>query len=157
MARGILLVLGAAALLGGCAAPVEQPGGPGGRWGLSGNPTEGAKLALAVPGADDVRLTMTCRPRSGIVDIMVVTPRNDGAVVELHSGKIWNRYPGAGSADQEIPGAMDLDLKLAAIDPVLAHLADTGELALVLAGRGVALPNAFAPAHDFMAICRQPR
>ena len=151
------MVAAAAALLGGCAVPAEAPGHLSERWGLSESPTEGAKLVLGVPGTDDVRLIMTCRPQSGIVDVMVVARPSDGAVVELHSGKVWNRYPGAGLADEENLGAMDLDLKLAAADPVLAHLADTGELALVFASRSVVLPNAFARAHDFLVICRLPR
>ncbi len=50
---------------------------------------------------------------------------------------------------------MDIDFALKADDPVLAHLADTGQLSVVLGRRRLILPNAFAPAHDFLAVCRR--
>ena len=154
MSRGLLMVL-TAALLAGCAIPVERPGALGERWGLSENSSEGVKLVLGVPDTDDVRLMLTCQPHSGVIDATVIARRRDGAVVELRSGAITNRYGGAGIADEERLGAVDLQLKLKASDPVLAHFADTGRLTVVFGSRRVVLPNAFAPAHDFLAACRR--
>ena len=80
----------------------------------------------------------------------------DPAVIELHSGEVWNRYAGAGHPDEDTDGAVDIDLKLAAIDPVLVTFAATGELAVAFGSRRAVMPNAFAPAHDFLAVCRLP-
>jgi hypothetical protein len=152
MRHHILPCLAACALVG-CALPTERPR-LGERWGLSENPTEGAKLVLGVPDTDDVRLMMTCRPHAGEVDLTIVGRRGDPAVVELHSGDVWKRYSGAGHDDEETIGGVDIDLKLPATDPVLARLADTGDLSIVFAARRIVLPNAFASAHDFLATCR---
>jgi len=146
------LALAAATTLGGCALPTERPQLG---WGLSENPAEGVKLALGVPGTD-VRLMMTCHPHTGMVWVVVVGREGDAAVAELHSGEVWSRYAGAGHGDEETLGALDISFRLSADDPVLAHLADTGDLTVVLSDRRFVLPNAFAPAHDFLAICRAP-
>ncbi|THD58188.1 MAG: hypothetical protein E8A12_12785 [Phenylobacterium sp.] len=74
--------------------------------------------------------------------------------MELHSGKLWKRYEGAGRGDDESLGALDIQFQLRADDPVLARVADTGELAVVLGRRRMILPNSFAQAHDFIAACR---
>jgi hypothetical protein len=146
------LAIAAAVTLGGCALPTERLRMV---WGLDENPDEGAKLALGVPGTDDIRMMMTCLPHTGVVRVVVVGRAGEGAVAELHSGEIWGRYAGAGHGDEETLGAIDIGFRLSADDPVLAHLADTGELTVVLTDRRLVLPNAFARAHDFMAICRQ--
>jgi hypothetical protein len=146
------LALIAAATLGGCALPTERPRMT---WELIEHPDKGAKLVLGVPDTDDVRLMMTCRPRGGAVTLTLIGRRGDPAVAELHSGEVWNRYAGAGIADDETDGAMNIEFELQADDPVLVRLADTGQLVIVLSDRRLTLPNAFAPAHDFLAICRQ--
>ena len=153
---GPVLVVAAAAL-SGCATPTE-PLDPEMRWGISANAEEGAKLVLGVPETDEVRMMLTCRPRSGQVEITVVALRGDPAAVELRSGKVFARYAGAGHADEATSGPL-LDIQfqgLEASDPVLTHLADTGELVIVFPTRRVVLPNAFAEAHDFLRLCRAP-
>jgi hypothetical protein len=153
MHRFAVLALAAAAALSGCALPAERPNMT---WGVTATREEGAKLVLGVPNTDDVRLMMTCRPRSGAVTLTIVGRQGDGAVAEIHSGKLWSRYAGAGHADEATAGAVDIDFRLDAADPVLAHIADSGEIMVILGRRRLILPNAFAPAHDFMAICRVP-
>ena len=61
----LLLGLTAAVALSGCALPPERAGQVGMRWVRSDNADEGAKLVLGVPGTDDVRVIMACRPGSG--------------------------------------------------------------------------------------------
>jgi hypothetical protein len=155
MARQAWLGLMAATALGGC-AHVAAPD-QGYAWMRADSPVEGAKLVLgAAEGTNDVLFMLACQPGSGVVDITAIGRKGDGAVIQLHAGKVWNRYPGAGQAEGESPGAVDIQLKLAAIDPVLQSFADTGEMTVVYAVRKVTLPNAFAPAHDFMNFCRRP-
>ena len=120
--RRIAFVCLVALALAGCALPAERLG-PEERWGLSENRTEGAKLALGVPGTDDVRLMMTCRPHGGEVKLTIVARRGDPAVVELHSGDLWKRYGGVGHDDEETLGGFDIDLRLPATDPQAAMTA----------------------------------
>jgi len=159
MRQGSLASLAVAAAValavGGCALPKERAAA-GERWIRDDSPEGPAKLVLGVPETDALRVMMTCLPRSGAVDITIVGRTGDPAVLELHSGPVWNRYLGAGHASEENEGAVDIDLKLAAADPVLQSLADTGGLTVILGERIMVLPNAFAPAHDFLAVCRLP-
>ncbi|MBU1374685.1 MAG: hypothetical protein KKE02_07320 [Alphaproteobacteria bacterium] len=149
-----LLIVGtlAAALLGG--------GHTGGRadrdgltWSRDDAPDRTARLVLAGPEADSVRLVLECTPGAGGVDVIVRGLRDDGAVVELHSGKTWNRYPGVGAPDDAVDGVFNIRVRLSAADPVLARLADTGQLRVVLGERRIHAPNSFAPAHDFLKVC----
>ena len=149
--RRVMLLALAAVALGGCAS-VE----PGMAWSIDQNRDEGVKLVLGRPGTDDVRLMATCLPRSGAVRLTVIGRQGEPAVVELHSGKLWKRYAGAGVADEETLGALDIQFALSADDPVLARVADTGELTVVLGRRQIVLPNGFAQAHDFLVRCRRP-
>jgi len=149
--RLILIGLGLAAL-GGCATTERV--GPEMTWGLFEDPQEGAKLVLGVPETDNVRMMLVCRPRSGEVEVTIVGRIGDPAAVELRSGKVSHVYAGAGHADEETGGALDIELKAPVTDPVMARLADTGELTLVFPTRRIVLPNAFSQAHDFLNICR---
>ncbi len=150
-----LILLGLAATLGGFLTPTERPD-PAMRWSVSANAEEGARLAFGAPDTDDVRVMLTCRVRSGQVAVTVAGRRGDPAALELWSGKVFARYAGAGHADEETAGAMDIAFSAPASDPVLSRLADTGELAIVFPTRRIVLPNAFAEAHDFLRLCRAP-
>ena len=151
--RRLILIGLATGALSACALPVQKtPRAMG--WNVSANAEEGAKLVLGVPATDDVQVVMTCRPRSGRVDMTIIGRRGDPAAVELRSGKIVGRYAGAGVEDAETEGAFDIQLTLPAADPVLGGLADTGRLTVVFPDRRLALPNAFSQAHDFLNICR---
>ena len=154
MRRTFLLAALALGALSACAA-TERPGRAM-RWTVSASAAEGAKLALGVPGSDDVRMMLTCQVRSGRVDVTVVARPDDPATLELRSGEVFARYAGAGHADEATPGAVDIDFSVPATDPVLARLADTGQLTLVFPTRRIVLPNAFAEAHDFLRLCRAP-
>lgn len=139
--------------LAACVQPVERTPRTM-NWTVSASAAEGAKLVLGLPETDDVRLTMTCRPLSGQVDVTILGRRGDPAVVELRSGKVVGRYSGAGIADEQADGARDIQLRLPSDDPVLTRLGDTGELTVVLPTRRIKLPNAFSQAHDFLRVCR---
>ncbi|THD62243.1 hypothetical protein [Phenylobacterium sp.] len=148
--RGWMALALLAVALSGCAtAPTPMT------WAFSADRQEGAKLALGVPDTDDVLLVAVCEPQSGEISLTIVGRPNDAAVLELHSGKIWQRYAGAGiGGGDSIVGAMDIQFHLRADDPVLAQVADTGELTLVLGARRQILPNGFASEHDFITACR---
>jgi hypothetical protein len=144
-----------AATLCGCALPrdhIER----GMRWIIGDVTKDRASLALGAPQTDDLQVLMNCRPLSGLVDVTVVGRKGDGAVIELHSDKLVGRYPGAGHADEETVGGVDIDLQLSADDPVLANFAATGRLEIVFTGRRMPLPNGFSQAHDFLRLCRRP-
>ncbi len=79
------LGVAAALTLGACASPPERPQMT---WTLLGRDADEAKLVLGVPDTDDVRLMMTCHPRSGAVVVTLVGRNGDPAVAELHSGKV---------------------------------------------------------------------
>ena len=151
-----LLALGLTTVaLSGCGLPTE-PASPGERW-IRGDTPEGlARLELGARHTGDLRVRMTCRPHEGAVDVTVMGRPGDAALIELHSGQVWNRYMGAGHPSDETPGEVDVDLKLAAADPMLDQLAATGQLTVMFGARRTILPNAFAPAHDFLAVCRLP-
>ena len=160
MRRWIVPLLSAAAPclfgLGGCALPAVDLRRDSTLAWIRDDLDPGARLILGVPNSDDLRLMMICTPRSGAVDMTVFGRSGDTAIVELHAGKVWNRYRGAGHVDDEL-GGMVIDLqKLSAADPVLQSFADTGELMIRFRDRREVLPNAFAPAHDFLAGCRLP-
>jgi hypothetical protein len=151
MRRLMALALLAVAL-GGCATHAERM-----FWGFTEDRQEGAKLTLGVPGTDDLRVMALCQPHSGEIRLTVFGREGDPPIVELHSGELWKRYGGAGvEYDEETLGAVDLQFRLHADDPVLARVADTGELRIKLGRRWLVLPNGFAQEHDFITACRRP-
>jgi len=141
------------AALVGCATPTIGVA-PEMTWRLTQDPQEGAKLVLGVPDTDDLRLILTCRAHGGEIEATFFGRLGDPAAVELRSGDVAQVYAGAGQADEESVGALDIGFKLNTADPVMARLADTGELTIVLPTRRIVLPNAFSQAHDFLALCR---
>ncbi len=150
MRCALVYALSVTALLGGCAtAPLQ-----GYAW--SRQDVDGvAILALAAPtGGPPALVTLACQPGSGAVDLTLTGLRRDGAVIELHVGKVWNRYRGAGVAADGPDAPLQILARLNAADPVLTALADTGDLTIVQGDRRHHAPNAFAPAHDLLAICR---
>jgi len=136
--------------LGGCATQ-----GGGLSWAFGEDRQEGLKLVLGRPFTDNELIVALCQSRSGEVRLTLVGRPGDPAVIELHSGKLWQRYGGAGiGEDAESPGALDIQFELSADDPVLSRVADTGELTVVLGDRRMVLPNGFAQVHDFITLCR---
>lgn len=150
MRRAIAPILTAAALVGGCASAPLQ----GYAW--SRQDADGvAVLALAAEGTNPPPLvTLACRPYSGAVDLTLTGLRRDGAVIELHVGKVWNRYRGAGLAEDGPDDPLQILVRLNAGDPVLTAFSDTGELTIVQGDLRHRAPNAFAPAHDLLSLCR---
>ena len=157
--RGLILLgLAAAATLGGCAsvdrtiiiATAERPHTA---WDLSEHGDE-LWLTLGEPHGNKVQVTLTCRVRSGRVDFTLAGRDGDPAVMELSSGEVLKRYPGAGHADPDAPGEMLVEFPVDADDAVMRRVADTGQLRITFGDRHIFLPNAFAPAHDFLRACR---
>ena len=149
--RGLIVPALLASTLWGCATPSPMT------WFFNPNHPEGARLALGVPGTDDLRVLALCRPRSGEIRLTVYGKRGDPPVLNLVSGKLTSRYPGAGvEYDEQSPGAVELQFHVPADDPVLARVADTGELTVLLGRRRLDLPNGFAQQHDFLSACRAP-
>ena len=151
-----LTILGAAAvlLLGGCATvdkvTAERPHS---HWTLT-EEGQGLRLSLGYPDDTKVRLTLTCRARSGRIDFTFIGHTGDPALLELRSGELIQRYPGAGHADPDSPETMIMEFPVDAADPVMRRVADTGELRIDYGDRRIIAPNAFAPAHDFLRVCR---
>lgn len=116
-------------------------------------------LTLTAPYASRPTLTMTCEPASGAIDMTLMGWRANGAIIELRSGKLRQRYGGAGLADAQfsqigLEMPLPITARLNAADPVLAAFADTGKLIILQGDARLRAPNAFAPAHDFLAACR---
>jgi hypothetical protein len=152
--RRIACSLLLAATLAGCGLPRDRIE-PGMRWVVGDVAKDRASLALGVPDTDDLQMMLSCRPFSGDVEITIVGRPDDGAVVELRSGEVIGRYPGAGHDDEETTGAVDIDLRLPADAPVLQSFAATGKLEIHFTDRWVRLPNGFAQAHDFLRLCQR--
>ncbi|MBS0333564.1 MAG: hypothetical protein JSS35_12425 [Proteobacteria bacterium] len=115
------------------------------------------RLSLGDPGVDEVRVVLTCRMRSGWVDFIVAGRKGDPALMELESGDIVKRYAGAGHDDPDSPDGLLVEFPVDASDAVMRRVSDTGQLRIVFGDRHIFLPNAFAPAHDFLRACRAPR
>ena len=49
---------------------------------------------------------------------------------------------------------MLVEVPVSADDAVMRRVADTGQLRIAFGDRRIILPNAFAPAHDFLRACR---
>lgn len=154
--RGVMLLGVAAVILGGCetvsTATAERPHTT---WNIS---ERGDKLwlSLGAPNGNKVQVTLTCRVRSGLIDFALAGREGDPAVMELRSGEIVKRYAGAGHGDPESPGVMLVEFPVDAEDAVMRRVADTGQLRIAFGDRRIVLPNAFAPAHDFLRACRRP-
>ena len=156
--RGVtILGLAATALLGGCSAvgagvdtlTAERPHCG---WALAED-RDGLRLTLGSP-ANRVGVSLTCQVRSGLVHFTLAGREGDPAVMELRSGDLIKRYAGAGHADPDVPGVMLMEFPVDADDAVMRRVADTGQLRIAFGDRRIHLPNAFAPAHDFLRACR---
>jgi hypothetical protein len=152
-----LLGLALAAALGGCQTVGKAVGDlaaehPHGGWSLDED-ADGLRLWLGEPN-QKVQVALTCRVRSGLIDFTLAGREGDPAVMELRSGELLKRYPGAGHADPDQPGVMLIEVPVNADDAVMRRVADTGQLRIVFGDRRIHLPNAFAPAHDFLRACR---
>lgn len=143
----------AAGLLAGCTFGPDSRA-PGVTWTRTEDAGESVRLVAAADGPGGVRLVMECTPHSGVVDLTVIGRPGDPALVILRSGKVESRHPGAGVASAGADGAMDIQAQVPADDPALARFAETGELGVALGQRRIALPNGFAPGHDFLNACR---
>jgi len=145
----LLIAFSAAVLLGGCATiPADM------EW-VREDTDDAARLVLHRGWVIERPVALACEPGSGAVELTLTGLRRDGAVIEIHSGKVWNRYAGAGLADDGPDAPLEIRTVLNAEDPVLTRLGDTGELILVQGEVKTRTPNAFAPAHDFLQLCRR--
>lgn len=145
--KPVAVALALAAALSGCAAPTLKAAKLGPTW-LREDGDGAARLALS-----DQQVTLACQTGSGAVDIAVLGSLGAGAVLEIHAGKLWNLYPGAGYGQGRV---RMVQVKLSAADPVLLAFAETGDLALVFDAQRFVAPHDFAQAHDFIAACQLP-
>jgi hypothetical protein len=151
----ILPTLAAALLLGGCETVTKVTAErPHSGWTLE-EEGDGLRLSLGYPSSKKVQVTLTCRARSGHIDFTFVGHTGDPALLELRSGELIQRYAGAGHADTDSPDTMLMEFPVSADDPVMRRVADTGQLRIAYGDRRIILPNAFAPAHDFLRACRR--
>lgn len=147
--RGLAVpILGVAALLGGCATIPRDMA-----W-VREDAADAARLVLHKGWMIQRPLTLSCRPGSGTVDVTLVGLRRDGAVIELQSAKLVGRYAGAGLAEYGSDAPLEIRTTIPLTDPILTSFANTGDLAVVQGRVRMPTPNAFAPAHDFLAVCR---
>ena len=150
--------LALAAALAGCAnqrtpppaAPIAAYG-----WALMHSPGEGEKLAYGEPNTDNVVILLVCKPRSGLVQVLVPGHQPGSRPVRLASGgkslSIVVRPP---TGDDE-PDLLRTDLK--ADDPILAGFAARGDLAILDGGQRTALPVRPSErdlASRFLAACK---
>jgi len=154
MGRALVTVMAAAGLSAYVAAHAASRDLAGMSWIRLATPPSEARLVLAVPDSDEQAVALGCETGSGWVDLTLTARRDDGAAPELISGKTRRRFPGAGTENELFPGAWDLQLRLRAGDTLLQSFATTGELTVAFTRRKLKLPNAFAPAHDFLRVCR---
>jgi hypothetical protein len=154
--RGLMLLGAAAVLLGGCETVSKLTAErPHSGWTLD-EEGDGLRLSLGYPSSKKVQVTLTCQARSGRIDFTFVGRTGDPALLELRSGELIRHYAGAGHADPETPDTMLMEFPVGADDPLTLRVADTGELRIAYGDRRIILPNAFAPAHDFLRACRRP-
>jgi hypothetical protein len=154
--RGLILLGVAAFILGGCETVTTLTAErPHTAWDLSEHGDE-LRLALGSPHANKVQVTLTCKVRGGRIDFVLAGRDGDPAVMALRSGDLIERYGGAGHAASDSPGVMLVEFPVDAEDPVMRRVADTGQLRIAFGDRRIVLPNAFAPAHDFLRACRRP-
>ena len=160
--RGLILVALTAGLLAGCGTVVQvgktvndlAAEHPHSSWQIAED-GDGLRLWLGEP-AQKVQVSLTCKVRSGRIDFTLAGREGDPAVMELRSGELIKRYPGAGHTDPDQPGVMLVEVPVEADDAVMRRVADTGQLRIAFGDRRIILPNAFAPAHDFLRACRAP-
>ena len=153
MRRKALLGLIASCTLAACAHQTAPQATTGMAWFLDATESEGAKLAFGAPSSDNVLLMMTCKPRSGAVQVSLMGFEGGRAPsLQLASGGAVARL-----AAQSAPGlhAPILEATARASDPVLASFARTGQLAVGAGARPTALPAADrAQSRRFVESCR---
>jgi hypothetical protein len=103
-------------------------------WMRAADPHEGAMLVLGgAEGTEDVLSMLACQPGAGFVDVTVVEREGDSVVIQMRAGRDCNRYPSAVRMDERNPDVVDIQLKMAAIDPALQSFADTGQMMVAYA------------------------
>jgi hypothetical protein len=156
MRRRAIFSLIASCTLAACAHQTA-PAAMGGMSWVATTPEAGgeAKLAFGAPGTDNVVLMMSCEPRSGRIAISTVEAAAAKApIMTLTSRDRSSRHAAVATPNELGDGAL-VEAQAPAGDPTLARFAETGELAVAVGGRRLALPGANrADARRFVTSCR---
>jgi hypothetical protein len=120
-------------------------------WALISTKEDGVKLAYGAPNSDNVVVMLTCRPRSGEVQIwLTIANAADSAGVLLNSGERTARLTAHRSEDSY----ETFHAAAPANDAVFTGFANTGTLGFAIDGRRTTLPETRAYAQKFVATCR---
>ena len=149
----------AAAALAGCAQPLPPDPGPpdraddGRAWIYNADGPE-PRLAHGTPQSDDVVVMMSCRARSGSIEVMQGALR-PGQGIALSSGGRSVVLTGRSEPDQ-LSGGVFVTASRAIGDPVLQSFRRTGSLAVMENGRWAPLaasPSERGGIAAFFAAC----
>jgi hypothetical protein len=122
-------------------------------WSLSQVEGEGAKLAFGKPQSDDVLVMLTCEPRSNRLRVSAPASTN-GRFIGLSSGREARRYV-ASAGPAGFGDGVVLEAEARPDDPVVTRFAASGQLALDVDGRRLALPaDDPRQAREFVNSCR---
>ena len=129
----------------------QAPSAAGGmRWAFfAPGAAEGAKLAFGKPDTDDVPVMMTCRPRSGQVEVWLSGPAV-GSSLTVSSGDRTARLAARSSGE----GYEGLIASMPAGDGVLTRFAQTGLIGVSADGARGPFPADRDRAAKFVASCR---
>ena len=138
----------AAAVLAACAAPLPPPAEPiphgyaeGRAWIYNAEGGE-PRLAYGTPQSDDVLVMMSCRPRSGVVDVAQGGLR-PGEAIALSSGPHTLTLRGRAEPDQ-LNGGVFMTARTSLQHPVMQGFRRAGALAILQSGQRVSLQGTAA-------------
>lgn len=151
MRRRVILSLIAVCSLAACAHQTPQAM-PGMAWSLNHADGEGAKLAFGQPNSDNVLIMLTCQPGSGQVLVSANAPTGASPTMELISRGKTARY--SGEVGPSLGDGAVVEARAKASDAVFQSFAQSGDLAITVAGRRTTVPGDRAKAARFAASCR---
>jgi hypothetical protein len=155
MRRRAVLSLIAACSLAACAHQTAPSAMAGMGWSFTDAQAGGgeAKLAFGAPASDNVVLMLACQARSGRIAVSTVEAAPAPSITLTSRGRS-SRHEAAALPNELGDGTL-VEAQAPAADPTLARFAETGELAVAVGGRRLALPNADrADARRFVDGCR---
>ncbi|MET0272575.1 MAG: hypothetical protein ABW360_06260 [Phenylobacterium sp.] len=155
MRRRAVLSLIAACLLAACAHQTAPEAMAGMDWSFTDAAAGGgeAKLAFGAPNSDNVVVMLACQAKSGRIAVSTVEA-SPAAAITLTSRGRTSRHA-AQALPNELGDGTLVEAQAPAADPTLASFAETGQLAVAVGGRKLALPDADrADARKFVDGCR---
>ena len=156
MRRRAVLSLIASCALAACAHQTAPAALAGMSWVATAAEAGGeAKLAFGAPNSDNVVLMMSCQPGSGRIVLSTIEPAAGAAPVMILTSRGRSSRHRAVALPNELGDGALVEAQAPAADPALARFAETGELAVAVNGRRIALPGANrADARRFVEACR---